>query len=236
MNLWTIALASFAGSLHCAAMCGGFVALTQAKTSRDASQHPIALNLAYQCGRLVAYAGLGAVAGTFGFALEETSTFFGLRPLSGIILLLAVLGAGFFSLMPKKTLITLTRQGRAPDFLERVKLQILGARARIGDLPFSALVGLASALLPCAWLWAYVMVAASSGTPGAGAFTMAAFWLGSVPALSFAATLIRAFRRRLGRFAPRFVALLLIGLAAINLYERWPHGNRQTLEQPCHTP
>ncbi|MBE7450024.1 MAG: sulfite exporter TauE/SafE family protein [Kofleriaceae bacterium] len=45
-----------------------------------------------------------------------------------------------------------------------------GARAR------AALLGLLSAALPCGWLWAFVVVAAGTGSPVGGALVMTAFW------------------------------------------------------------
>ena len=59
---WAVLLASLAGSLHCAAMCGGFavVAATAGGRGRVGGQ------VAYSFGRLLAYATLGAMAGLVG--------------------------------------------------------------------------------------------------------------------------------------------------------------------------
>jgi sulfite exporter TauE/SafE len=64
-------LAGVVGGLHCAAMCGGFVAATAA---RDGAQPLVRARglllrqLAYHGGRIASYAGLGALFGAAGAA------------------------------------------------------------------------------------------------------------------------------------------------------------------------
>lgn len=42
-------------------------------------------------------------------------------------------------------------------------------------------IGVLSGLLPCGWLYAFVLLAASLGDPIRGAATLAAFWIGTLP-------------------------------------------------------
>jgi sulfite exporter TauE/SafE len=62
--LLTILGTSLLGSVHCAAMCGGFVCLYSG--SGPARHTGAAPHVAYNAGRLVSYLLLGAIAGSVG--------------------------------------------------------------------------------------------------------------------------------------------------------------------------
>ncbi|HSN56721.1 MAG TPA: sulfite exporter TauE/SafE family protein, partial [Candidatus Sulfomarinibacteraceae bacterium] len=85
----------------------------------------------------------------------------------------------------------------------------------VGDRPpvvRAATVGLLSGVLPCGWLWAFVVVAAGTGSTAAGATVMAAFWAGTVPALlalGFGAQLVSLPLRR---HIPVVTAAILVAL------------------------
>lgn len=65
----TVFVASLLGSLHCAGMCGAFVAFAVGDSTGQPGQRA-KLSVAYHGGRLATYALLGAVAGWFGALLE----------------------------------------------------------------------------------------------------------------------------------------------------------------------
>ena len=76
----------------------------------------------------------------------------------------------------------------------------------------AAVVGLLSGLLPCGWLWAFVVTAAGTGNALSGAAVMTAFWAGTVPALlavGFGAQLASAPLRR---HIPAITAVILVAL------------------------
>ena len=75
-----IFLASLAGSPHCAAMCGPFLAFAAAGTDPSASRWHIAGS--YHVGRLVAYVTLGAIAGTLGAGVEQLGVLAGVSRLA----------------------------------------------------------------------------------------------------------------------------------------------------------
>ncbi|MBI4951427.1 MAG: sulfite exporter TauE/SafE family protein, partial [Myxococcales bacterium] len=60
--------ASLAGSVHCAGMCGGFVALAAGGAAPTAPRRWLP-QLGYHAGRLVAYLALGTAAGALGSAV-----------------------------------------------------------------------------------------------------------------------------------------------------------------------
>jgi sulfite exporter TauE/SafE len=92
----------------------------------------------------------------------------------------------------------------------------------------AALLGLLSAALPCGWLWAFVVVAAGTGSIVGGALVMATFWLGTVPMMvglgAFAAPIVR----RIGARLPFVTAAALVALGILALHARVPmmHAGR----------
>ena len=64
MQLWTALMIGFAGSLHCAGMCGPLV-LAMPATSGSFGAH-LTGRLAYNAGRIVTYGVLGLLFGLFG--------------------------------------------------------------------------------------------------------------------------------------------------------------------------
>jgi sulfite exporter TauE/SafE len=203
--LWTVFTTSLLGSVHCAAMCGPLVTF-YAGSERGPSTH-----LAYNGGRLLAYAALGAIAGGIGAAVDLAGD---AAQVQGVAALLAggfiVVWGGLALLRALGVRIPWARTDAAPP--ERlIKLRRKPPVARAG------LLGLLSAALPCGWLYAFVAAAAGTGSALAGAAVMATFWLGTVPMLLGLGVAARRIARLLGHRLPAVTAALLIvvGLAAI---------------------
>jgi sulfite exporter TauE/SafE len=91
---------------------------------------------------------------------------------------------------------------------------------RFGDraaTPRALALGLATALLPCGYLWAFVATAAATGRPLAATLVMLAFWAGTTPALAGVALLARRALGPLERRLPLVTAaaLVVIGLLTV---------------------
>jgi uncharacterized protein len=205
-----IAAASLVGSLHCAGMCGGFVA-AYAGADRSGGWRRAPAHVAYHAGRLVAYATLGAAAGSLGAALDLAGHATGVGRIAALLagsvmvlwavaVLLERFGIGRRSLAPPPRLVAL-----------------LASFARKPPLARAALLGLSSALLPCGWLYAFVVAAAGTGEAFGGALVMAAFWSGTLPILLGLGAFVQALGPGLRRHAPLLsaLALLVIGLYAV---------------------
>lgn len=212
--LLTVLLASLVGSLHCAGMCGAFVAFSVAGTAGRPLAH-LAVQAAYHGGRLVTYALLGVAAGLLGAALDLGGAFFGIqRAALGIAGLSMVLFGGAALLRIGGVRV---RGLAVPRFVQSA-LQRGHAAAR--DLPphvRALVIGMLSTFLPCGWLYAFVVTAAGTGSATLGALTMAAFWAGTVPVLAVLGIGVRGLAGPLRRHAPVIAALALVvvGLAAI---------------------
>lgn len=215
MSWAAIVVASVLGSLHCVGMCGGFVALVGG--ARGRGDHT--LQLAYQATRGLTYVLLGGVAGLLGAGLEQGGALLGLQraagPLMGVALIALALGS-LWPRQPDSPLVVLAGGRRRPSLVQRARvalttsLQAHGVRA-------AAAAGLLSALLPCGWLWAYLLFAAGTGSPARGALAMGLFWLGTLPALLGVGLLAHTLRSRLGGHAPRIAAALMLTLGLLSL-------------------
>ncbi len=175
--------ASLAGSLHCAGMCGPLVALWAAPGGAPGAV--LARHATYHGARGAGYVTLGALAGGLGLGVDRLGDLAGLGRLAAVVTGLALVVAGALRLL---------RAGGVP-----VGLPLPGPLARaLGRLPGCAplgrlrgagpwtralLLGLVTPLLPCGWLWLFVLAGAGAGGPLAGAAVLAAFWAGTLPIL-----------------------------------------------------
>lgn len=202
-------VASLAGSLHCAGMCGG-IALLAAGAGRDAA----VASGAYHAGRFVAYAAIGAAAGVAGGVLDLGGSLVGVQrtaaivagstiAILGLVHLLRIAGVRLPAATAWKPLVAAMRA-------------VHSTAARLKPLPRGLLLGLGTPLLPCGWLWAFVAIAAGTGTTLGGAAVLSAFWLGTVPALvavTGGAGLLAATRSpRLAAAVPVVASLAMIAI------------------------
>lgn len=201
-----IVLTGFAGSFHCAAMCGPFVGYFRLHGAVGSS------HLAYQAGRLSAYLVLGALAGLLGQGVLFAGATMGLQRALMIAMGLAMIAVGLNHYLPK-------RPGgprlRGPFHWLRSQLGQLHGRER------AALLGLLTTLLPCGFLYAYALAALATGNPLAGMATMAAFWLGTLPTLLGISWLTTNLAPRLPRQLARLTPLLLVLLGLLALTGKW---------------
>ncbi len=183
-----LAAAAFAllGAGHCVAMCGGIAAALalQAPDRRHALYH--------QLGKMIGYIVLGAAAGALGagaFAaagLAELGPV--LRGLAGAVL--ALLGLRLVLALPpwpplERFAAQVWRGSLAP-----LAQRLVRARSALGALALGVLWG----WLPCGLTWTALLGAATTGEAASGALLMAAFGLGTLPALGLGAWLTAGWR------------------------------------------
>ncbi len=209
----TVFFASLLGSLHCAGMCGPFVAFAVGQTGDEPSR--VTLHLAYHGGRLVTYALLGAVAGSLGALLDMTSALAGLQPVAmalagglmivfGMAELLRQFGHRIAHIRPPKLLVQTVHRG------QRLALALSPTRRALA-------IGLLTTLLPCGWLYAFALTAAGTGNLFYGAVVMAVFWVGTLPVLLSLGASVQFAMGAFGKRTPLLAALALIvvGLTTI---------------------
>lgn len=211
--LATVLAASVVGSVHCAGMCGGLVALAGADgaTRRRALTAPAAWN----AGRALAYVALGAAAGAVGAAVDVGGALAGVGQAAVVLAGAAVIVWGAVTLAGALGLGV--PRPPAPRFATRAAAS--AARAVRPWPPIARAFGLGAvtACLPCGWLWAFVATAAGTGSPVAGMLVMATFWLGTVPLLLGLGVGAAAVTASVRRHVPAACAVLMIvvGLLAV---------------------
>jgi sulfite exporter TauE/SafE len=173
-----ILLASLLGSVHCAGMCGPFTCLYAGPNAR--APH-FRAHAAYNVGRLVSYVVLGTVAGSIGARVDDLGRFGGVAHLAAVVagcLMVAWAATTIGATLGVRVSISL-----APEWARRTLGGVLVSANRQPPEIRGLLVGLLTTLLPCGWLYTFVVVAGSTGSALAGATVMIAFWIGTVPML-----------------------------------------------------
>src|SRR5690606_1360759 len=92
-----------------------------------------------------------------------------------------------------------------------------------------------SSRLPCGFLYGFGVWAAGTGSAARGALLLAAFWLGTVPALLGVGLAVRVLSSPLRRHVPTLTALALLAvglwtlLARVNLPAQSAHAVRESV-------
>ncbi len=211
-----ILTASLLGSVHCAAMCGGFVCL-YAGSSR-AEQAPLTSHLLYNVGRLVSYLLLGGIAGGIGAGVSELGLAAGIGRAATNVAGVLMIAWAVSMIAAQRGWQVGVSPSAVPEWWQRGIGRLLHA---IRSQPVSvraALTGLGTTLLPCGWLYVFVASAGGTGSVRDGMAVMALFWLGTVPALVAvgvgAQRIFGPFRRRLPTLGA--VTVLLMGVLAVS--------------------
>jgi sulfite exporter TauE/SafE len=206
----TVLASSLLGSAHCAGMCGGLALVAVGSDRKQA----LARQAGYHGGRLVSYAVVGALAGLAGQVVDDAGVLVGVQRVAAIAAgaMIAVFGVVAIARAFGARIPT----AGAPRPLVVVAQRVHARALRLPPSWRGVPIGLATPLLPCGWLYAFVAIAAASASLATGALVMAAFWLGTVPAVALAASGARFAFARLGRWAPIAVglAMIVVGLHA----------------------
>jgi sulfite exporter TauE/SafE len=213
----TVLTASLLGSLHCAGMCGAFVTFAVTGGTADAATQA-RLHAAYNLGRLVVYVLLGVSAGALGAALDLAGALVGLQRVAAVSAGAIMVAAGILTILRLRG-VRLTGLG-VPKGFER--WLTAGHRFAAKQTPMlrAASIGLLTTLLPCGWLYAFVVTAAGTADPVMGGVTMAVFWVGTLPMLIAVGTLARRAAGALGSKLPTITAVAVIVVGVVTVVDR----------------
>jgi sulfite exporter TauE/SafE len=231
----TALLTGLTGSVHCVAMCGGYVAAQGAgdgradERPRDRQHGPSApargtttfpllsarrlarARVAMQAGRLCTYVAFGGVLGAAGggaFALAWPAWQQGLVVAANLTLLcaaLAIAGAALPAAAAERAGLAVFRRA-VP--LARPWLGGSGLQARFA-------MGVLWGLTPCALIYGVAPLALLSGNALTGAGVMLGLWLGTLPALLCAGSVLRVATARLRAQAIRLTAAAIVAAFAL---------------------
>ena len=212
-----IAAAGLLGSVHCAGMCGGFIAIAGDGVSGRAR---VLTQLTYNAGRLVSYLVLGSIAGALGHAVDLAGSAAGIGRLAAVLSGSLMILWGLGSLLETQGIRVLRGRLSLPNRLTR---GLASLRSRPPMWRALAL-GLLTTLLPCGWLYAFAMTAAGTGSPLRGALIMAAFWAGNAPILLGLGVALSAAVGPIRRHVPVFSAAVIfcIGLFTVTTRANLP--------------
>lgn len=213
-------VAGFAGSFHCIGMCGGFACALGAGHGGAAG---VTRHLLYNSGRLASYVCIGVLAGSLGQILCRADGSLAVPLLDGS------LNAAQRALALLAGLLMIAMALQILGFLQRFHTMAMGMGgvAALGGVLRSVLTapgpaaplafGVFNGFLPCPLVYAFAAQAASTAAAPSGALTMAAFGLGTFPAMLLmggVGRLLRPdWRRRGVQVAGIFI--LLLGLVTL---------------------
>jgi sulfite exporter TauE/SafE len=158
---------------------------------------------------------LGAISGTIGSAIDLGGSQLGYARVAAVV-------AG--AIMIVIGVITLARARgmkfggiRLPAKLQQILQRGLNHARRRPPIARALIIGLMTGLLPCGWLYAFVIASAGTGSAALGGLTMLAFWAGTVPVMLTVGIGLQKFTGPLRRHVPVLssIALLVAGVIAI---------------------
>lgn len=218
LTLGAALLLGLAASGHCLVMCGGISAALGIATAKRADGRPQPrLLIGYQLGRIASYtlAGLllGGVFGGLLGLLDGENLRRGLRLVAALALLLGALVA-FGRLREPGFGIGHSLWRRIAPFGRRL--------LPVKSLPRAFAFGMVWGFMPCGFVYTVLLIATLQLDAPRSALTMAAFGLGTLPAMSLAAFGAQRFAGFSARPAARRVAgSALLASAALTLAGPW---------------
>ncbi|MBS0456774.1 MAG: sulfite exporter TauE/SafE family protein [Proteobacteria bacterium] len=218
LTLGAALLLGLAASGHCLLMCGGISAALGIATAKRADGRPRPwLLVAYQLGRTSSYALAGLLfAGILGAlvrVLDIESVRRSLRALSALALLIAA-GVAFGRIREPGHGLGQKLWARIAPIGRRLLPVTSGARAWA--------FGMVWGWMPCGFVYTVLLIATVQMDAWRGAATMAAFGLGTLPAMALAAFGAQRFAGFSARPAARWIAgFALLAAAALTLAGPW---------------
>ncbi len=242
LTLTAALVAGLVGSTHCLGMCGGIAGALgiSAQAAAGSGRGALLYTLLFNLGRIGSYALIGATAGLLGSSLLKTSDIPALaavaRGLTGALMVLIGLQIAFgWSLL---------------RFIEESGARFWARLAPLarGLLPIrspgrAVLLGMLWGWLPCGLVYSILLMALFVGDAGHSMLLMAAFGLGTLPAMTLTGLAGTRFKLSVRRPAVRLLAGLALvgfglwtGLPALRVSgSEGHHHHHAALLHPCYS-
>lgn len=196
-------LTGFIGSFHCIGMCGP-IALALPDVGSTLSGKLVG-RLLYNSGRIVTYALLGLVLGTFGLGLKLAGLQQSISIGAGVLIIVMVL---FSSRLIER---------KIGNPFKLIKGNTIARLFKLKSFSSLFLIGLLNGLLPCGFVYVGLIGSIATQDAGQGALFMMMFGLGTLP-MMFGVSVAGQFiniqvRTRITKMVPYFA--VLIGLVFI---------------------
>ena len=200
----------FMGSLHCIGMCGGLI------TAVSMCRPGIWWSglLIYQLGRITTYTLLGLLAGFGGASLgffDGNMLQRGLTIFAGSLMIIFALNLAGWLPDPLRRFSTWASRKSGLAGLARHASE----HARAGSW---YTLGLANGLLPCGLVYAALSLALAAGNTQTASLMMAAFGLGTVPAMMLVPSVLRKMTPTLRTSSMRIAAIMIMALGVMTIF------------------
>lgn len=192
-NLATAFMIGLFGLTHCLGMCGGIVGALDVgidpKQVRGGGR--MRFHLSYNAGRIASYVSAGVLAGLLG-SLAATASYGNALPVGQLIAGVMMIALGLYLAGWWRAITVLEKGGQ--HLWKRI--EPLGRGFLPVTSPLQALgLGLIWGWLPCGLVYSALALAMASASPLSGALIMAAFGLGTLPALLSFGTFATVLRK-----------------------------------------
>ncbi|MCG9879083.1 MAG: sulfite exporter TauE/SafE family protein [Bacteroidia bacterium] len=200
MIFLTAFLTGLFGSFHCAGMCGPIAFALPGSKEKGVSFY--FGRFLYNLGRLLSYALLGFISGSFGLGLKLAGIQQGLSISVGVIIIA--------TLIYQKWL----QRGGGFSIFSLLSSQFIQKLFRSKSLFSLGLIGMLNGLLPCGFVYMAILGASVTQNSWDGAIFMALFGLGTFP-MMFGVSVIGQFlsqktRSTLVKWSPVFAFIIAI--------------------------
>jgi sulfite exporter TauE/SafE len=217
--LWTLLAAAGLGMLgsgHCIGMCGGIVSALTFSSSQTSRISRWQFNLGYNLGRICSYALMGGLIAGLAAEVPDTSL-----PIARTLAAFILISMGMHIAGWWRGILHLEKLGA---YIWRW-IKPLGDRLLPVDSVGKALgVGMVWGWLPCGLVYAALGYAIVQEGSSEGALTMAAFGLGTLPALFLSGALASKFKSLLQKqYSRTILALGYIVFGIWTLVAAWYH-------------
>jgi sulfite exporter TauE/SafE len=91
---------------------------------------------------------------------------------------------------------------------------------RLHGWPRAVSMGFATALLPCGWLYSFILLALAQEDALRGSIVLVFFWLGTLPALTAGSVGLQALLKRYHQRAYRIIGVLFIVVGLLTFHNR----------------
>ncbi len=215
--LTTVFIASLLGSLHCVGMCGPFALLAGTGDGRSFRMAP---TMAYSIGRLISYSMVGLLFGGLGLALNQGLAFSTWQQTATMVSGVLMITVGVIALA--RQFGVQVKLPRVAGPLEKALGKVIRFGRELSPIRRAGMIGLASSLMPCGWLYVFALAAAGTASPIWGGLVMAVFWAGTVPIM---VALGLGWGRLSGKFqakVPVVMAVLVVLIGVFTVVYRSP--------------
>ncbi|MEZ9197804.1 sulfite exporter TauE/SafE family protein [Shewanella sp. 10N.286.54.B9] len=213
-------LVGIMGAGHCIGMCGGLVGALSANIPQKSGSNTLVNQLgylfSYNSGRIISYASAGALVGlstnALGLLFDVDLYLLVLRIIAGIMMIIT----GLYIAQIWSGVVQIERLGKG---LWKLVSPIANRFIPIKSKPHAFIAGGLWGWLPCGLVYSMLTWAVAAGNALDGALIMAAFGLGTLPALLSAGVAASTFSRWVQKSAVKKVSgMLLIGFGLQTLY------------------